>query len=163
MSKSITAWTTTLAGALVGFGLAAGAGHAATYDWSWSPGSGSTAGSGEFVTSGDVITSFTGTFDGTGINDLLAVDDFGGNDNQYPLTENGVSFELSDSTQVNIYLARPSDALGICIPNNPACRVSYGTFTATAVPEPATVGLIGVGLAGLLGARRRNAAVRAMA
>ncbi len=63
--------------------------HALTYNWSFS---GLANTSGTFDVTGNTITGISGSVGGTPIGSLLGAGVWSGNDNQFPLNVNGVSF-----------------------------------------------------------------------
>ena len=145
-------WGTALAG---GVAMMAGAAHAQSYDWTWTPSTKiAFSASGEFVLSGNVITNFTGTWDGTAINELLPTESgLFSSDNFYPIDSGGVSFSLVGGGEVDL-----ASWMNRRRPNwfYNAGSFGYGTFAATpaGVPEPGTWSLLGVGAAGLIAVRR---------
>jgi hypothetical protein len=131
------------------------------YDWTVSSDNQGTSfnSSGTFTVSGSTITAWSGTWDGVIISGIMSVGSFGGNDNIYPISGNGVSFNLASaldfgSDTVNLY-----DSGGLVWNGQYVDRsVNATVFTATAeinsVPEPNSIALVGAGLFGLMGVAR---------
>ncbi len=142
-----------------GMALMAGAAQAQSYNWSFTgelPDT--TAGSGALYVTGGFITSFTGTFDGSTISNLMDPNTFYGNDNAFPLSGLGVAFMLANGWEFNLSVGGDGVVLDTYLAYNPNSDPAqgYGTFAATpaGVPEPGTWSLLGVGAAGLIAVRR---------
>jgi hypothetical protein len=135
--------------------------HALTYNWSFS-GLANTSGTFDTAADGTTITSWNGQVGGVAIANLLNAGGLGGNDNLYPLTDNGVSFNDSfffynifKSSELGWVLGKGTTNSGF----NFNRGVFDGEFNATAVPVPfdipggATIPAVGSLLA--LGAMRK--------
>jgi hypothetical protein len=115
---------------------------------------------------GFLVSSITGTYDGSTITGLAAIDVIGGNDNLVNTSQNlldgdGIAFDVSPSLAgytedggsiVNLYFGGPGYT-----DDGPTDET--GTFTLTAVTsgvsEPATASLVAVGILACIGLRRR--------
>ena len=166
-----------LAGLALALSAAAPAANANLYDWTLActdltigcTGSGTlTTGAPGGITDSYIVTGATGSIDGFTIAGLSP---YAGADNLFydPATANpgyvdfgGVSFMTVGGPDFNVggsytageYVLNDMSVNPAGYPNVPG---SYDiTFTVTAVPEPATLGLLGLGLAGLGLARRKR-------
>ena len=111
-----------------------------------------------------MVDSITGIWDGIAITGILAVNTYpnGGNDNLLPITNAGLAFNLasamsggSTSVDVNNYGYQSPHAYQ----GSGGVDFGCGTFSTTspsAVPEPASMAVLGAGVAGLLTASRRR-------
>lgn len=162
------AWRLTPLFLMVGLLMAAAPGaYADQFDFSLS-GTGISA-SGVFTTDSEsagsfLITGITGTFNGLGMT-LLAPNAFFGNDNllfpnQPQLDFNGISF-AAGTTDYNVYFAPAGQCTSLPSPcpgyfSLDGTSIVPLTFSASAVPEPSSLILLGCGLAAMVGARRRK-------
>ncbi|MEO3470635.1 PEP-CTERM sorting domain-containing protein [Roseomonas sp. CAU 1739] len=137
--------------------------RAALYDFTYTQTSGAANDNytGTLDVSGGTVTSITGT--STLFGSIVALLPAGAccappnNDNLFSatapfLTIGGIAFSTSSGQNVNLWYASGNNyynaATGLGV------YFSGGAFTATAVPEPATLGLFGMGLIGLAALRR---------
>jgi hypothetical protein len=131
--------------------------HALTYNWSFD-GLANTSGTFDTDTANTTITRWDGQVDGRAIQGLLTAGAWENNDNKYPLTNTGVSFEEVEGTSWNLFKAPSTSVLSCC--TSTFTGTFTGTFTATAVAVPfdnipggATIPAVGSLLA--LGAMRK--------
>ena len=154
--------------------LAVTASHA-TISWTWQTTGTGLQGSGTFTTDDRnkghyLITAMTGTVEGSAVTGLLAAGTIGGNDNllwaNAPQVDgNGFAFALGGQ-QYNVYYDTGSSLLRACSSAWDGCGTLNSadrviSFSAAAVPEPATYGLMGLGLAVVALARSRRRAAHA--
>ena len=146
---------------LAGAGLFGTGAQAATYDWTFTATGGSPAGSGQYTETGGVMTSITGIFDGIAITGLLAPGYEGTwQDNTFP--GGGFAFSLASTStggwnNVGILDCGAGSADWAGYNGTAQLAGSAGTYSVTLVPEPATLGLFGVAVTGLLAGTRRRA------
>jgi hypothetical protein len=172
--KMFAAATLTLATLTLGMGQAA-ANEAFNFSFAGTDGTGDLSGSGTLTasTNGDgsfTVISGTGTEIVNGVKDTLTLATasqfftYLGQEYQFTfdnllfpsadptISDNGLLFSSSNGTQENLYSNGP-DSYGYSNTNN---FNENTTFVLTAVPEPATVSLIGLGLLGFTVSRRNS-------
>jgi hypothetical protein len=166
----MTLFRSCLLAAATAFAASSLAARADTFNFTVSGGGGGYSGSGVLTTTLDgagnyLITGLTGP----GVTGIIAPGGFNGNDNLlFPtnaqtLDSNGFSFSAMDGPDhfdVNVYNAgtgyfaffRDEDAFTQTLP------ITFNVASASAVPEPSTLLLIGTGVLGAVGSIRRKVA-----
>lgn len=143
--------------------------------------SGADTGNIAIIETAGTITGISGTFDGSTINALIALNGFGGNDNLFTSTSpyfdgSGLSFSLltADShgfTLINLSTetsppliafgtCQGNDATTACIGPTSTTGAGFGPDSITLTPEPSALLMLGTGLLALMGMlyRRKNSA-----